>query len=77
MSRHTSARRQLATIRLHNLQRHFPVAFQTVPLADSIDDHSDIGDAVIRGDAEAAEQAMRTHLDRVVTLLRRFRDSRS
>jgi len=74
MSRHDGARRQLATIRLHNLQRHFPTAFQTGPFSESAHDHATIGEAIVAGDAVAAEEAMRTHLDRVVTLLTSFRD---
>lgn len=75
MSRHSGARRQLATIRLHNLQRHFPGAFQAGPFSDSALDHATIGEAVIAGDAPAAEKAMRAHLDRVVALLTDYRDA--
>jgi DNA-binding GntR family transcriptional regulator len=75
MSRHEGASRQLKTIRMHNLQRHFPAAFQVGPIAESEDDHITIGEAIIAGDAVAAEQHMRAHLDRVVTFLVAYRDA--
>jgi DNA-binding GntR family transcriptional regulator len=75
LSRHEGARRQLAAIRNHNLQRHFPVAFQMGEVADSSVDHLEIGAAVIAGDGEAAAIAMRNHLDRIVHMLTTYRDS--
>lgn len=76
ISRHDGARRQLVTIRLHNLQRHFPVAFQSGPLSDSADDHVAIAQAVIRAAPDAAEQAMRFHLDRIVHYLVAYHERR-
>lgn len=74
-SRHEGARRQLAAIRNHNLQRHFPVAFQSGQVSRSSDDHFAIGDAIISGEAEAASAAMRRHLDRIVAMLETYRDA--
>lgn len=74
MSRHEGARRQLATIRLHNLQRHFPTAFQG-SFTDSAEDHIAIGDAIIAGDADAAGSLMYQHLNRVVEFLTAYRTS--
>jgi DNA-binding GntR family transcriptional regulator len=70
LSRHDGARRQLAAIRNHNLQRHFPIAFQNGEFSDSSHDHFEIGEAIITGDASAASDAMRRHLDRIVAMLR-------
>jgi DNA-binding GntR family transcriptional regulator len=76
MSRHSGTSRQLKTIRMHNLQRHFPAAFQTGPISESEVDHIAIGEAIIAGDAPRAELAMREHLDRVVRFLEAYRDNR-
>lgn len=76
MSRHEGARRQLATIRLHNLQRHFPAAFQG-SLADSAEDHIAIGGAIIAADADAAGSLMYEHLSRIVAFLSAYRDIRT
>lgn len=77
LSRHEGARRQLASIRNHNLQRHFPVAFQTGAFSDSSHDHFEIGDAILAGDRDRASTAMRNHLDRIVAMLQEFRLSQS
>ncbi|GAA1466315.1 GntR family transcriptional regulator [Microbacterium thalassium] len=74
MSRHTAAVHTLATIRNFNLQQHFPTAFRAGSFAHSAEDHRRIGEAVLAGDAELAEEAMRRHLDRVVLLLRDYAD---
>lgn len=73
VSRHEGARRQLAAIRNHNLQRHFPVAFQTGAVSDSSHDHYEIGEAIVAGDGAEASAAMRRHLDRIVAMLQQYR----
>jgi DNA-binding GntR family transcriptional regulator len=73
LSRHEGARRQLTAIRNHNLQRHFPIAFQIGDFSDSSDDHFEIGEAVIAGDGPRASAAMRRHLDRIVAMLDAYR----
>ena len=73
MSRHEVARRQLAGIRHHNLQRHFPTAFQVGPWSDSAADHIEIAEAIIAGERATAEQAMHRHLNRVVEFLEDYR----
>jgi len=73
VSRHEAARRQLATIRNHNLQRHFPVAFQTGAVSDSSHEHYEISQAIIAGDSHEASAAMRRHLDRIVAMLEAYR----
>jgi DNA-binding GntR family transcriptional regulator len=73
LSRHEGARRQLAQIRLHNLQRHFPAAFEGDTFADSVEDHIAVGEAIISQDAEGAESAMRAHVDRIVRFLTEYR----
>ncbi len=76
MSRHEGARRQLTTIRLHNLQRHFPAAFQG-SLSDSAEDHIGIGEAIIAADADTAGALMYDHLTRIVHFLDAYRESRA
>lgn len=76
VSRHEGARRQLAAIRNHNLQRHFPIAFQSGPVSHSSVDHFEIGEAIISGDGQRASAAMREHLDRIVAMLESYRDTR-
>lgn len=76
-ARHEGARRQLAQIRLHNLQRHFPAAFEGDSFEDSAEDHIAIGDAIIAGDAAAAEAGMRAHVDKIVRFLADYRDARA
>ncbi len=73
LSRHTGAFRQLEAIRRHNLQRHFPGAFQDADFSASLEDHLRVGEAVVKGDAGAAGDAMREHLDRVVRILEEHR----
>jgi len=75
MSRHEVARRQLLSIRHHNLQRHFPTAFQIGPWSDSATDHIEIAEAIIAGEAESAERAMHRHLNRVVEFLEHYRET--
>lgn len=69
LSQHTGAFRQLAGIRNHNLQRHFPGAFQDADFSASLEDHLRVGEAIADADADAAGDAMREHLDRVVRIL--------
>lgn len=72
MAHHESARRQLAAIRHHNLQRHFPAAFQG-PWSESEIDHIAIGEAIIEGRASDAADAMHRHLSRVIEFLEDYR----
>lgn len=71
LSRHGVAARELAAVRRHDLRRHFPQAFANADLVDSLDEHREIGEAVIAGDAAWAAVAMSRHTGRIAELLRR------
>lgn len=73
MSHHASAKRQLESVRMHDLQRNFPLAFSLRSLQASRGEHEAIAQAVLLGDGELAERSMHGHLDRVVQILVEYR----
>jgi DNA-binding GntR family transcriptional regulator len=62
--------------RLRNRAAPHQFAMAAVPdrPAVSLAQHAAIVDAIVRGDADAAAEAMRTHLSSVITILERWRE---
>jgi DNA-binding GntR family transcriptional regulator len=70
MARHEVATAILTQLGNLNLNRHFPLAFNTrVPQA-SMSEHERVAKAIIRGDGDEAEVAMHDHLNSLIEVLR-------
>jgi DNA-binding GntR family transcriptional regulator len=70
MSRHHVAAGILTQLGNLNLNRHFPVAFGAPVPSGSMTEHERVAQAIAIGDADAAEQAMREHLEGLIEVLR-------
>lgn len=70
MSGHHTAIQLLERLRAQSARHQFRLAFAPGRAAQSAPEHVAIIDAVLAGDAEAAEQATRVHLDGIVRVLR-------
>ena len=70
MARHQVARRILTQLGNLNFNRHFPMAFTAPVPSASMAEHERVAEAIIRGDADAAETAMYDHLSSLIEVLR-------
>lgn len=70
MSGHHTAIQLLERLRAQSARHQFRLAFAPGRAAQSAPEHVAIIDAVLAGDADAAEQATRVHLDGIVRVLR-------
>ncbi|MFC6357101.1 GntR family transcriptional regulator [Luethyella okanaganae] len=75
ISRHESMTRELRSIRRHNLQRHFPAAFEAGSFSDSLNDHVTIADAILARDGVRAHELMTEHLGRIIAMLTAYRST--
>ena len=75
MARHEVATAILTQLGNLNLNRHFPLAFNTrVPQA-SMSEHERVAEAIIRADGDEAEVAMHDHLNSLIVVLRAQADA--
>ncbi len=72
ISRHAIAADLIGNLRNRAAHHEFRLALIPGRAAVSLPQHAAIVEAVVAGDAERAEQAMREHLDSVVEVLRRW-----
>jgi DNA-binding GntR family transcriptional regulator len=69
MARHEVASQILTQLGNLNFNRHFPMAFSAPVPSVSLEEHESVANAIIDGDGDAAERAMATHLDSLITVL--------
>jgi DNA-binding GntR family transcriptional regulator len=74
-SRHSVAKRILTQLGNLNFNRHFPLAFTSPLASSSVAEHEKVADAIVRGDAAAAEAAMYEHLSGLIDELRARADT--
>ncbi len=74
VSGHGTAAELVELLRNRNAQHQFRTALMPGRVEASLAEHERIADAIVAGDAEAAAEAMRDHLDAVVSSLRRWQD---
>ncbi len=72
MARHETARQILEQFQHRPIDRFFPRAFRATPPTASIEEHERLADAIVRGDAAAAEAAMDEHIRSLIATLREF-----
>jgi DNA-binding GntR family transcriptional regulator len=74
IARHTVAQDLVANLRNRAAHHQFRLAVVPGRAAESLEQHAAIVAAVVDGDGDAAEQAMRAHLASVVDILRQWED---
>jgi DNA-binding GntR family transcriptional regulator len=72
MARHQVAEDLIANLRNRAVHQHYQLAVIPGRPQESLDQHLAIAEAVVRGRPDAAERAMREHLESVIDVLRRW-----